>query len=185
MSQAVSRTITLKPDADGVFVPEVVTALVQATPPAPVATQLDLLDGRRKRRAPRVRTPEHLEQVALMQWASLPTSLKRYPELELLHAVPNGGHRFISVAKAMKAEGVKPGVPDLDLPVPRGPFIGLRIELKAKGGKESPPQRWWRERLTAHGHRALVCVGWEEAKRAIETYLALPRMPVGWMTEET
>ncbi len=148
------------------------------------ATQLDLLDGRRKRRAPKVRTPEHLEQVALMQWASLPTSLKRYPELELLHAVPNGGHRFISVAKAMKAEGVKAGVPDLDLPVPRGPFIGLRIELKAKGGKESPPQRWWRERLTAHGHRALVCVGWEEAKRAIETYLALPRMPVGWQIEE-
>ena len=148
------------------------------------ATQLDLLDGRRKRRAPKVRTPEHLEQVALMQWANLPTSLKRWPELELLHAVPNGGHRFISVAKAMKAEGVKAGVPDLDLPVPRGPFIGLRIELKAKGGKESPPQRWWRERLTAHGHRALVCVGWEEARRAIETYLALPRMPVGWLIEE-
>lgn len=70
------------------------------------ATQLDLLDGRRKRRAPKVRTPEHLEQVALMQWASLPTSLKRYPELELLHAVPNGGHRFIGVAKAMKAEEI-------------------------------------------------------------------------------
>ncbi len=85
------------------------------------ATQLDLLDGRRKRRAPRVRTPEHLEQVALMQWASLPTSLKRYPELELLHAVPNGGHRFISVAKAMKAEGVNPACRIWTCPYPAAP----------------------------------------------------------------
>ena len=102
------------------------------------------------------------------------------PEETLAAAAEAGGDAVKGLAKAMKAEGVKAGVPDLDLPVPRGPFIGLRIELKAKGGKESPPQKWWRERLTAHGHRALVCVGWEEAKRAIETYLALPRMPVGW-----
>ena len=148
------------------------------------ATQLDLLDGRRKRRAPTVKTPEHLEQVALMQWASLPAVLKRYPELALLHAVPNGGHRFISVARAMKAEGVKPGVPDLDLPVARGNYIGLRIELKAKGGAVSPAQRWWLEQLSAHGHRALVCFGWEEARDAIATYLALPRLPDGWVTQE-
>ena len=44
--------------------------MMQIATAQPVATQLDLLDGRRKKRPPRVRTPEHLEQVALMQWAT-------------------------------------------------------------------------------------------------------------------
>lgn len=144
-------------------------------------TQLDLLDGRRKKRNPRVRTPEHLEQVALMQWASLPAVLKRHPELHLLHAVPNGGHRFPAVAKAMKEEGVKAGVPDLDLPVPRGEFVGLRIELKARGGRLQPAQSWWLQHLAAHGHQAMVCVGWEAAREAILAYLALPRP--GWFVQ--
>ncbi len=132
-------------------------------------TQLDLLDGRRKRRAPTVRSPEHLEQVALMQWAKL--SEGRYPELRLLHAVPNGGHRHLAVAAAMKAEGVKAGVPDLDLPVARGPWHGLRIELKARGGTLTAAQREWIDALRAEGYRAEVCVGWEAAKNLIVDYL--------------
>ena len=137
-------------------------------------TQLDLLDGRRKRRAPAVRTPEHLEQAALMTWASLPHVLRRYPDLALLHAVPNGGHRHIAVARAMKAEGVRPGVPDLDLPVARGGFIGLRIEMKAKGGRLSPEQVRWIDALAAAGHRCHVCYGWEEARERVEGYLLCP-----------
>jgi hypothetical protein len=116
-----------------------------------------------------VRSPEHLEQVALMQWAKL--SEGRYPELRLLHAVPNGGHRHLAVAAAMKAEGVKAGVPDLDLPVARGPWHGLRIELKARGGTLTAAQREWIDALRAEGYRAEVCVGWEAAKNLIVDYL--------------
>lgn len=143
-------------------------------PMPPVSTQLDLLDGRRKRRSPKVRTPEHLEQVALMAWANLPTTLRVWPELSLLHAVPNGGHRFIQVAKGMKEEGVKAGVPDLDLPVPRGEFAGLRIEMKAKDGSVSPAQSWWLKELQCQGYCASVCFGWEEAQKLIIRYLTLP-----------
>ena len=38
--------------------------------------------------------------------------------------------------------------------------------------------------LVQWGLGALVCVGWEEAKRAIESYLALPRLPAGWLPAE-
>lgn len=133
------------------------------------AAQLDLFDGRRKRRNPRQRTPEHVEQCALMDWARLAS--KRIPELELLHAVPNGGFRFKATAAAMKREGAVAGVPDLDLPVSRGPWHGLRIEMKAKDGTVSDAQRWWIARLRAEGYRAEICYGWEEAKRVILEYL--------------
>jgi hypothetical protein len=131
--------------------------------------QLDLLDGRRKRRNPAIRTSEHVEQVTLMRWAALQE--RRYPELRLLHAVPNGGARHKAVAAAMRAEGVRRGVPDLDLPVARGQWHGLRIELKAKGGRLTPEQTQWLADLTAEGYRAEVCTGWESARELILEYL--------------
>ena len=145
-----------------------------ATPQKAVLTlsgpiQLDLLDGRRKRRNPHARTSEHVEQVTLMRWAALHE--RKWPELRLLHAVPNGGARHKAVAAAMKAEGVKPGVPDLDLPVARGGWHGLRIELKAKGGKVSPHQAQWIADLSAEGYCVAVCVGWEAARDVLMEYL--------------
>jgi hypothetical protein len=116
-----------------------------------------------------VRIPEHAEQVTLMRWAQLHE--RRYPELRLLHAIPNGGHRHPAVAKAMQEEGVKRGVPDLDLPVARGGYHGLRIEMKAPGGSVKPEQREWIDALRAEGYRAEVCVGWEAAKNLIVDYL--------------
>jgi hypothetical protein len=47
--------------------------------PARIRVQLDLLDARRTKRAPKIRVSEHREQVALMQWAAL--AEKRWPEL--------------------------------------------------------------------------------------------------------
>ena len=110
-----------------------------------------------------------------MRWATLHE--RRWPELALLHAVPNGGHRHPAVASAMKAEGVKRGVPDLDLPVPRGRWHGLRIEMKAKGGRLAPEQRWWIEKLHEQGYRAVMCVGWEAARDTILDYLDTGSLP--------
>lgn len=158
--------------------PEHPDAPTPATPQRPVLrpVQLDLLDGRRKRRNPVVRTSEHVEQVTLMKWAALHERI--YPELRLLHAVPNGGARHKAVAAAMKAEGVKAGVPDLDLPVARGAYHGLRIELKAKGGRLSVDQAQWIEALSAEGYLARVCTGWEAARDCIITYLETPECRV-------
>lgn len=113
---------------------------------------------------------ESQEQRDLFHWAA--RSAGRLPELHLLHAIPNGGARSAVTGARLKAEGVKKGVPDICLPVPRGGFHGLYIELKrVKGGRVSDEQRWWLGRLTRYGYLALVCKGWQEAAKAIEDYL--------------
>lgn len=123
------------------------------------------LQRRRKPRADR----EHIEQSALFYWAKLREP--HTPELALLFAIPNGGHRHKAVAAKLKAEGVKAGVPDVCLPVPRGQYHGLYIELKAPGGRATDLQRNWLLALGAQGYFTRLCVGWEEAKKTIEDYL--------------
>lgn len=112
---------------------------------------------------------EHNEQVALFDWARL--AMGRFPELALLFAVPNGGARNVVTGTRLKAEGVKRGVPDVWLPVARAGFHGLVIELKAGKGRPTPEQKAWLKALTDQGWLALVCVGFEEARRIVEQYL--------------
>lgn len=120
---------------------------------------------------------EHAEQVALMQWVALNTA--SLPQLRMLYAIPNGGRRDVVTGARLKAEGVRAGVPDLCLPWPAGPWHGLYIELKAKGGRPTQAQRWWIESLVAAGYRAAICVGWEAAARLILEYLDCDRNPHG------
>ena len=112
---------------------------------------------------------EHAEQVALFFWAGMARA--RHPELALLFTIPNGGRRHIQVARRLKAEGVKPGVPDICLPVPRGPWHGLYIELKTATGAASREQRQWLEALVTQGYRVALCRGWEAARDCLREYL--------------
>ena len=112
------------------------------------------------------------EQRALFQWAKL--SLVKYPELELLYHIPNGGSRNPIEAHNLRLQGVQPGVPDICLPVPRGIYSALYIELKRrKGGRVSEDQRGWIGALNRAGNLAVVCAGWDEAREAIERYLRI------------
>lgn len=109
---------------------------------------------------------EHEEQVMLFKWASL----RR--DLDVMYAIPNGGHRDIRVAVKLKAEGVKPGVPDICLPVARNGHHGLYIELKRrKYGRVSEDQLKWIEALMHEGYDCAVCCGWEAARDVINGYL--------------
>jgi hypothetical protein len=113
---------------------------------------------------------EHQEQKNLFEWAELASG--RHPELALMFAVPNGGARNIVVAKKLKAEGVKAGVPDIILPVARKRFHGLAIEMKRMaGGRVSDDQLFWLDALTEQSWLAVVCKGWEEAVAVIDGYL--------------
>jgi len=115
---------------------------------------------------------EEQEQMAVMRWAALMTDT--HPELSLLHAIPNGARTSMSVAKRLKATGLRAGVPDLHLPVAREVYHGLWLELKRQlGGKVSPEQHWWHEALAEQRHCVRVCRGAEEAIRAITDYLHL------------
>lgn len=117
---------------------------------------------------------EHTEQVWLFQWAEL--SQGKYPELQMLYAIPNGGYLLSKAAAGkLKAAGLKKGYPDLGLDVARGPYHGLRIELKRTvGGQVSFEQNVWHIRLQAQGYHVVVCKGWEVARDVLINYLTLP-----------
>ena len=113
---------------------------------------------------------EAQEQTTLFQWAALMTH--RWPELRLLHHIPNGGSRNAIEAARLKAQGVKPGVPDIFLPCARGSWHGLYIEMKRrKGGRVSDEQKEMIRLLIEQGYKAVVCYGWEEAKNVIVEYM--------------
>lgn len=114
-------------------------------------------------------TDESGHQEAIFSWCDY--NKGRYPELELLYHVPNGGKRDAATARALKRQGVKAGVPDLVLPVPRGVFPGLYIELKAPGGKLEQSQIDYLQAVERQGYLALVCVGWQAAVQALSEYL--------------
>lgn len=118
---------------------------------------------------------EHQEQVALCGWWKLYAHGRGVPE-SLLFAIPNGGRRDAVTGARLKAEGVRAGIPDLFLAVPRGVWAGLFIEMKRRrGGRASPEQQAMHACLAASGYRVSVCRGWDEARAALEAYMGAPK----------
>ena len=95
----------------------------------------------------------------------------KYPEILLLHAVPNGDFRGWGVGVKLKAEGVIPGVPDLCMPVARGGYHGFYMELKKKGGHVRQDQWEFMEALHQQGYFVRVCNSLEVAMEIIINYL--------------
>jgi len=118
---------------------------------------------------------EAQEQKALFEWAAW--EQKRHPELQVLFHIPNGGSRNPIEARHLKEQGVKTGVPDIFLPVPKDGYHGLWIELKRrKGGRVSDAQKGFIQTMNRLGYMAVVCRGWEEARDNILDYLNAERM---------
>lgn len=149
---------------------------------------------------------EFSHQVALFQWCAvaarhganvandprfysgknelLPVDSVGIPELQWLHAIKNQGHGDAIRGARSAMEGVKAGVPDIFLPVPRPTILkcgayycGLYIEIKRPGadrkakGFASAEQLKWREHLLSVGYAWELCFGWESARDAILQYL--------------
>lgn len=116
---------------------------------------------------------EDAEQMALFCWAN--QNLARFPCLEWMHAIPNGGKRDIRTAAKLKATGVKAGVADIFLPWPVDHHHGLYIELKRADGVQSdvkPNQKEFAEYCFGNDYCWRVCFGWKQATNTIEQYLA-------------
>ncbi len=116
------------------------------------------------------RNEEHRIQAALFKWAKC--SSAKHPCLRLMFAIPNGGARDPITGAMLKAEGVKPGVPDIFLPHPVEPHHGLFIEMKTSRGRVSPEQREWLMRLRNRGYAAVLCRSLTESIDTISRYIA-------------
>ena len=114
---------------------------------------------------------EATEQENVISWCSHRESI--YPDLKWIHHCPNGGSRQQAEARRLKAQGVKSGVPDLHLPIAKGRYIGLYIEMKYDKGKIQKTQEEWIDGMVAAGHYACVCYGLDPAIKVIEMYVQL------------
>ena len=84
---------------------------------------------------------------------------------KLLFAIPNGGARRKSEAAIMKAEGVRAGVADMILLIPRRGYGSLCCEAKIKGSYQSKEQKEWQKEAEDGGNCYFVF-------RTIEEFIA-------------
>ena len=123
---------------------------------------------------------EYAHQCALFCWCTL--NINKYPELKWYHSIQNeekSGSTVVGVRS--KASGKKAGVSDTFLPVKRGLYSGLYIEMKkpskkpkkkGKGGI-SEDQAEFGKFVQEQGFGFIVCYSWEEAKNIIIKYLEM------------
>lgn len=115
---------------------------------------------------------EHQEQAAVISWWWTAHGRYRLPPFALF-ACPNGGHRDVITGSLLKAEGVRPGTPDLILAAPTPAFSGLFVEMKkTDGAKPSTEQKEFIAYLLSAGYSASVHYGAASAIKEIEDYLS-------------
>jgi hypothetical protein len=123
-----------------------------------------------------VKSREHEAQSAVIRWAKSMEVVA--PSLGLLFAIPNAAKRSPGLAASMKAEGLKAGVPDLFLPVPRvnnaGHRVpGLFVEMKVRPNRVTAAQAQWIADLRERGYRVEICWSAVDAIEVIKSYLGI------------
>lgn len=119
----------------------------------------------------RIIPTEDEEQAYIVSWAKINES--RYPELKLLYHIPNEGKRSGREGARMKSIGLRRGVSDLCLPIARGIYHGLYIELKSLDGKLTKEQNEFLAAVREQGYCGFACYGGVSAVKVIEQYLEL------------
>ncbi|MCS7317521.1 MAG: VRR-NUC domain-containing protein [Candidatus Dojkabacteria bacterium] len=116
-----------------------------------------------------MRKLEHKEQTKFFK---LVRTLEEINEdVRFVFAVPNGGPRHPFVAKRLKEEGVKRGVPDIFVPIPKNGYHGLFIEMKVEKRKLSREQAIFKVFLEKKNYLYYVCYSAEEAFNLLKKYL--------------
>lgn len=94
----------------------------------------------------------------------------RIPD-KLLFAVPNGGSRNKLEAINLKRQGVKPGVSDVILLIPKGGFASLCLEFKTKTGKQSDEQKEFQKQAEMCGSKYVIVRSVKDAIDEMKEYL--------------
>lgn len=134
--------------------------------------QLPDLFGNRQPRKANACPLEEAEQILLFQWRDI--AVKTIPELRWLHSSLNGVPLSPGLASKMRRMGMTRGVVDVFLPIVRGGYAGLYIEMKRRNGVESDLSASQKEFIVfarEQGYRAEWCKGWIPARDLILEYL--------------
>ncbi len=119
-------------------------------------------------RRPKYACIEDEHSKALWTWAQTVPMLRT-----LLFHIPNGGKRDPREAKKLKDMGVRAGVSDYCLPVARGEYHGMFLELKVGDNTETSSQQLFGIKVRGMGYYYVVAYGWEAAAKEFTNYLAL------------
>lgn len=114
-------------------------------------------------RLPPSETSIHL---AVMEWVRLHPKLSPY----VLH-IPNESKRSPRYGKLLKDMGMRKGVSDLFIALPRNGYHGAWIEIKSDIGKVSPEQFKFIEEMKEVGYYCAVTVGVDQTIETIKWYL--------------
>lgn len=116
------------------------------------------------------RNTEYHSCVGLVEWWAYVHRGYKLPESALFH-IPNQG---VGAARGfhLKKMGVRAGVSDYFLMVPKNGKSGLFIEMKSLTGKPSDSQVSFLETARGLGYECAVCKSSMEARETIEAYLS-------------
>ena len=121
-----------------------------------------------------IKSSESEEQTKLFQWAEVAAHLCGYEGLELMFRIPNEGKRTPYTGGKLKNEGLRTGVSDVCLPVPRGKYHGLFFEMKYGNNKLTTEQRNFLRGVKKQGYATGLCYSADEAISLITKYYQLP-----------
>ena len=134
--------------------------------------QLPDLFGNRQPRKASIVSLEETEQIALFRWRDI--AVKAIPELRWLHSSLNGVPLSPGLSLQLRRMGMTRGVVDVFLPIVRGGYAGLYIEVKRRNGVPSDlsdAQSEFIDFAREQGYRAEWCKGWIPARDLILEYL--------------
>lgn len=96
-----------------------------------------------------------------------------FPKLpeKLLFAVPNGGSRHKIEAANMKRQGVKAGVADVILLVPKKGYASLCLEFKTSTGRQSDEQKEFQRQAEACRSKYVVVRSVMQGINTLKEYL--------------
>lgn len=110
------------------------------------------------------------EQAALIEWADK-TVIDGICIGDYLIHIPNEGKRGPKAARDAKRLGLRKGVPDLFLALPRGGYAGLWIEMKSMDRKPTADQNQWIKRVNEIGYIAKIEFSCNDAVKTITEYI--------------
>jgi hypothetical protein len=125
--------------------------------------------GKPQERIPAAKVATYLKEEEIQKAVAAYLDAKLPKTWRWFHS-PNGGHRLKSVAAKLKAQGVKPGIPDVCILRPNGSPIW--IELKAFAGVLTVSQKDFMSWAIAAKQPYRVCRSVGEVEVFLKEFLA-------------